>query len=96
LNNNIIARTYAQDCIPPSQSQTPSFKAGGGIPNGGCPTCDCSANQFGGPTIWNIITLVLVGLLFVAGVTINLNTQFSTGTHVVNLQPAAEGAAHTD
>jgi len=93
LNNNIIARTYAQDCVPPSQSQSPSLKFGGGIPNGGCPVCDdCSANQFGGPTIFQIILLVLVGLIFIAVVVINLNSQFVSGTHVVNVQPK-QGAA---
>lgn len=92
LNNNIIARTYAQDCIPPSQSQTPSFKAGGGIPNGGCPVCESNANQFGGPTIWQIIFLVLIGITFIALVTISLNSYFGSGVHVVTMQPRGDGA----
>jgi len=96
LNNNIIARTYAQDCVPPSQSQSPTIKFGGGIPNGGCPVCDCTQNEFGGPTIFQIILLVLVGLIFIAVVVINLNSQFVSGTHVVTVQPKQAAPAHVD
>ena len=100
LNNNIIAPTYAQDCVPPSQSQSPTINFGGGVPNGGCPTCDCTQNQFGGPTVFQIILLVLVGLIFVAVVIINLNSQFVSGTHIVSIQPKGaeppSGLQHVD
>jgi len=75
LNNNIIARTYEQDCVPPSQSQTPSFKFGGSVPTN-CPTCSCGDDSRA-PSNWQIFLLVLLGAAFIASVVINLNSQFS-------------------
>jgi hypothetical protein len=80
INNNVIARTYEQDCVPPSQSQTPSFKFGGSVPEN-CPTCTCGDDSRA-PSNWQIFLLVLLGAAFIAAVVINLNSQFAGNSMV--------------
>jgi len=76
LTNNVNTRTYVENCISPTPSQTPSpapeFGGGGG--SGTCPACPKCENTFGGPSIWNIVYLIIIGLILVVGALIMLKS----------------------
>ena len=69
INNNINVITYQQDCVTPS----PSPVIGIGI-SSGCPACDCKTSTFGGPSIWQIIMLIIVASAFMGVMVIRANS----------------------
>lgn len=65
LTNNVNTRTYVENCISPTPSQTPSPQpelGGGGAGSGTCPACPDCEDTFGGPSIWQIVLLILAGI----------------------------------
>lgn len=93
LNNNIIARTFSQTCIQPSPTPvpTPPPVIGGGSGGGGtCPTCEkCVDDTFGGPTIFQIVLLILVGICLIILASVKLSSQRDNRRVFVRIPPAA-------
>ncbi len=82
LYNNINTRTYAQNCIQPTQSPSPSPVFGGGGGSGGvvCPVC-----QEPTPIWWNIVFLIIIALTLIALAAISLNSATGNQTSVVRV-----------
>lgn len=89
INNNMILRSFTENCASPSPSPTPlPFGGGGGSGSGSgtCPVCEkCTNNTYGSPTIWNIFLLILVGLGAVGIAVISLNSATESDTTEVHL-----------
>lgn len=81
LYNNINTRTYAQDCVQPTQSPSPSPVFGGGGSGGlTCPVCESPT-----PIWWNITFLVIIALCLIGISAIALNSVAGNQVTVVRI-----------
>lgn len=84
LYNNINTRTYAQNCIQPTQSPSPSPVFGGGGGGGStitCPVCPEPTSIW-----WNIAYLIIIGLSLVALAAVSMNSVMGNQTTVIRIE----------